>query len=475
MPVRFPDTVLPDVLDFLDLDMLLLAVMPVNRYWRGQTIEHPTYWRSIRLVGSEGYIEYHGLQTYLNNSQKHHESVDLFLLRLSRTYARPISISLLYVDPLIFGLLLPHMGHIRSLALHPFISHQDAVLRALRSRPAPLLESMELGFRYPHSEMEMGSATLLPCDMFSCHAPALKNVRLTDISLPTSELPPCFSNIRSLAVWAMHRNTQYSLPNVFQHCKQLRSLEICGFVALDDPEFRRAETWSSLARLSLRDLSPPNAWDILRILPLAEVPLISIYSGRNDVGVIALAATLGTRLSAAFPLLISSGDTDSNWCMLDLEPFGDTTPRRRIVESPLPRTRPAIPWSSPISAFENADFTRRIVELTLWLTNWELLVGQRYLTAFPSLQRLGLLLYEDPQWSPLSVPPTLSCPRLERVTLSARNVPPGITIAAAQFTEFVRAALPNAPFPIALEVVDVTLHGPLVGFEDIFSMKTADP
>ncbi|EJD49407.1 hypothetical protein AURDEDRAFT_161506 [Auricularia subglabra TFB-10046 SS5] len=144
MSGRFPDILLYDVLDFLDLESLLLSAMPVSRYWREQAVGHRTYWRSITLAGRA-----------LPGATrlKHALSADLFFLRLSRTHARPIELTVVWDAPGaafpvipthgVLSVIATHLAHVLCLTLSADAQRWSGILIILQ-RPAPLLESLTL-------------------------------------------------------------------------------------------------------------------------------------------------------------------------------------------------------------------------------------------------------------------------------------------------------------------------------------------
>ncbi|EJD49403.1 hypothetical protein AURDEDRAFT_161501 [Auricularia subglabra TFB-10046 SS5] len=131
MSARFFDILLSDALDFLDMDSLLLSAMPVSRAWREQVVEHRAYWGTIALKNR--------LEDAADTLQ-YEKSVPLFLLRLSRTRARPVDLTISSNDLLVVtSALEPHLSHLRSLDIHSKVQRWDVIFLILRSNHAPMV------------------------------------------------------------------------------------------------------------------------------------------------------------------------------------------------------------------------------------------------------------------------------------------------------------------------------------------------
>ncbi|EJD47212.1 hypothetical protein AURDEDRAFT_113491, partial [Auricularia subglabra TFB-10046 SS5] len=164
----FPDFLLADVLDYLLLGELLLAAMPVNRYWRQCAINHRLYWYDLELTE-------HCPDSVL-------QSVPLFLLRLSRTHARPVRVRVEHDEPgaAVIAEVSQHLSHITFLYLHILQNYASQAVEALRTQGAPVLTAFYLAVS---SQAPDSDPITVPSDIFASTAPVLEHVDLTDIEL----------------------------------------------------------------------------------------------------------------------------------------------------------------------------------------------------------------------------------------------------------------------------------------------------
>ncbi|EJD49397.1 hypothetical protein AURDEDRAFT_161494 [Auricularia subglabra TFB-10046 SS5] len=453
MPVPFPDILLPDVLDFLDVDTLLLSVMPVSRHWRAQAVEHRMYWRSIRLVTA---------RIPAMPGQLHSLSLELFCLRLSRTGTRPIDVTIIRHDmPAVLDLLALHLAHIRHLSLHADAHRWDTIFLALQRTAAPLLLSFRMSSRFGSIDL---ASPVAPTGLFAGHAPMLSDVMLTDIAVGSGVgFPASFGAVVSLHIGQVDRDC--SLPDLDCHFRQLKHLTLFGDIGLENPSLLLDKAWRGLASLALLGRRTSASWNILTFA-MARVPLVFLSDCDAD-GVYFLTLALGTRLSAQYPAM-----TDRTGFDVEFRAFDDSHRRVGKVHMRLVDRSLAWPRPPPIMAFQDDRTTDRIVELVLPMGNWAEFVGERHLTRFAFMERLVLMLMrpEDVK-RPHAPDATISCPRLQRVIMRRgdHRPPTQLVVEADDVTAFVGRALPDAPFPVELELEAVTLHGSFDGFQHLFS------
>ncbi|EJD49404.1 hypothetical protein AURDEDRAFT_161502 [Auricularia subglabra TFB-10046 SS5] len=459
MSEHFLDILLPDVLDFLDLESLLLSAMPVSRYWREQAVGHRTYWRSITLAGRA---------LPGATSPRHALSADLFFLRLSRTHARPIELTVIWDPPdavfpvipthAVLTVIATHLAHVRCLTLSADAQRWGGICMILQ-RPAPMLESLTLS-----CEPSPTFSITTDQSLFSGRAPALREVALTNIHLPAAPaLPACFRRIVILKYESMGQ--PLPLPNLFPHFQQLKQLDLVGPIIPGDSALLRAETWSALPVLGLFGRKTVERWLNLGAV-LAKVRSIFLsLCGTSGVG--SLVKMLGTRLTVEFPRawLNASG------FFVSFSAYGESKPRQCVVQMPLPiLVHP--PQRHAIMAFQDAFVSDRIVELVLALEHWDDLIGDGYLTRFSALQRLVLTItLFEAKWPP-SPAAHMACPRLETLALRRSAHAPGKqpAVDAADVVAFAKSALGDgAPLPLVLELNAVVLQGGIDGAKDIFS------
>ncbi|EJD49385.1 hypothetical protein AURDEDRAFT_150579 [Auricularia subglabra TFB-10046 SS5] len=450
MPASFPYPALSSIFDYLDIDSLLLSAMPVNAYWRGQAIDHPTYWRTLTFVGRKD----------LGRHSRAEQSIELLLIRLARTYSRPINLTLARVDAPIFVLLPPHLSHIRRLVVSSHSAHFDALVHALCAHSAPLLVSLSLLFS---SGLSQGNHNVIPRDLFCGHAPALRDVSLSNVDiLPNTEPPTCFSGITSFTFHNSDQSTHLPLPSPMHVGHQLRSLRISGYLNFEDPELQRKEAWANVEDLELGYLWN---WDVFT-LPLANIRRIKVLDF-GAAAVAALAHMLGDRITVHFPPLGRGAALDDYDFLVAFKVFGDTTLHERLARMRLVDVSRPEYLSFAIAALLTPVVSDRIVELAVWIDDWNALVGRRYLTTFRALRSLVVFFPVRPEvfrWMPLPTA-TLACQRLERLTLRARGA---VVVEVATITRLA-TALRDAPLPITLELDGVTCSGSLASSEDLLS------
>ncbi|EJD49405.1 hypothetical protein AURDEDRAFT_161503 [Auricularia subglabra TFB-10046 SS5] len=444
---------LSSMLDFLDVEALLLCAMPVSRYWREQVIEHRTYWRSIALMGTGP----NGIER-----RKHELSKDLFLLRLSRTHVRPIELMISWDDPLaVLPDVAAHLSHIRRLYFHAEAEHCLAILAVLRGPAAPSLEFLALS-------CGSGPVVTLPRDLFSGHAPALREVALNNIQLPSADpLPDCFHNIATLRFEGTARPMQ--LPNLLPHCPQLSHIHLLGDVTPGDPDLHRIENWRAVRTLRLFGRRTSEVWTSLGVS--LRIPFIVLYACGTS-SVISLAMILGTRLTVELFSNAHQAARDSVRFYAGFSAYGDARPHRRFVHMSLPASVHAFPQLHAITAFQDEVVSDRIAELVFELDHWGTLVGH-YMTRFSALERLVLTVpFREVRWPP---PPVagMACPRLQTLALRrqthAASTQP--IVEAADIVAFAKSALSTAAFPLVLELHEIALRGTLDGAEEIFATR----
>lgn len=456
----FADTLLPNVLDYLDIADLLLAAMPVSRSWREQVIGHQSYWGDLTLREDDTSLLC---------------SVELFLLRLSRSQDRPVSVSVALNDPRpVLVEIALQLAHIRSLVLRTDICHSARVLRAFTLPSAPILEEVTLEFRPSPGPGDPSNATM-PFDIFASSAPLLSMIDMTNIDLPAqAPFPVCLLNAAALFLRSTRTpQPPRTFPNILAHLPRLRKLYLGEGHTLEDPSFLSEDTWANLEEFSYWP-SPDNAaWSFQ--LPLYRVRCVRLYCYYLASDVIRFAGTLAGPLSVAFPLMPGLGEgmngayPDVMFCM---RPMAEGSSHlERWVSTWLPLPDLALFPFHTFAAFQRPTLTSRITRLVLSIANWDHFFALRYLRSMPALEELVLnLVYWPPHviWLAPDPESKLECPRLQRLVLRKQRKSFRPIVDIADVVKFVEC-LQDAPLPLALSLCDVTLEGDVSQFPEIFS------
>lgn len=465
----FPEFLLADVLDYLDLHNLLLAAMPTNRYWRKSALNHRRYWSRIELLD-----HYHHPSNSLSPSMK---SVALFILRLSRTDARPITVCVNHADlgAVLVDELARNLAHITELHIDTSPKWARQVVEVFRAYPAPLLTDFSLA-SWSRTPDDTDPVTM-PADMFAATAPSMDRVNITKIELAHRPHFPAFlANISSLtytiASWS------YRLPNIFEECTRLRTLFLQGCMALDAPPFSYAPNWERLHSVTLNIFVPEPTRNQL---PVGGVPRVTYHCYNQDTETVLTAARhLAEPLSVAFgwqPDQLDRGPDTFRPFNITMRSLSAQRKRQRAlwrqIRTTLPASPPGVFPGDTITAFQVAPLVSIIVRLVLHVSNWDELVGLRYLTGFPALEDLVFTVGSwepQPMWCSPDLGSKLSCPRLQRLALCRERWTRRTTVVdLAAVAVFVAAALPDTRFPVRLETSKVELKGSWDDHRDVFS------
>ncbi|EJD47205.1 hypothetical protein AURDEDRAFT_163811 [Auricularia subglabra TFB-10046 SS5] len=451
----FPEFLLADVLDYLPLPELLLAAMPVNRYWRESVLSHPHYWSVIQLLEDA--------------PESVSKSSCLFTLRLSRTGSKPTRVRIMHSNPGAAALveLAQHLGHITFLFLHTSPSYVAQAVEAFRAHPVPALTDF---FLASWAETPGSDPIAMPPDLFSSSAPRLEHVDLSDVELsPQPRFPAFLANVTSLS-YSMATREYSQVPDLFSGCPRLGVLCLQGILALDDPAFRLARNWD---RLHAADL---NIFGLdANLLPVGGVRRVKYhcyYHGTTTV--IHAAEHLAGPLSVAFHCQHDLSAPSGVFTLLSITMRSTAGQRahERRVETTLPTPPPGTFPLDTITAFQNAPIVDRIVRLVLSVADWDELVGRGFLTAFPALEDLVLTVADQPPetaWRSPDPSAKLSCPRLQRLILSFQRWSPRPVVEVAAVASFALAVLSDARFPLRLELNDAALDGSWKDFPDVFN------
>ncbi|EJD49422.1 hypothetical protein AURDEDRAFT_122264 [Auricularia subglabra TFB-10046 SS5] len=456
----FPDLLLADVLDYLDLDDLLLFAMPVSKYWRWSVINHRTYWHNIELI-DDGPEWQPGL-----------DSVDLFLLRLSRTGSKPVKVRIEHDDPGAHVLVevARHISHATLLHLHVSPHYSDQILSSFRTCPAPLLETLRLAILPSENAPRRAVPVVVPQDLFASHTPRLCLVALTEMTLPQPPNFPTFlRNVTSLSYGIMS-GTRHAcdVPNVFELCPGLKILKLQGTVVLPDPAFWRAQNWDRLEEVDLNLVAlDANA------LPIANVPRVIYHYYDHDAhSVQAVADGISGALSIAVHWRPNFRPSPFTLIRVSMRSTTDRVHLERRIDGLVPQAAPGTFPEDALTAFQNAPIVGRIVRLVIAVQNWDDLVGAGYLSAFPALEELVILIVHWPgvrTWRTPDPKSKLSCPLLQRLVLRKQQLSQRLAIDVSVVKSFALDGLPDARFPLKLELNDVTLVGLWEDHRDVFS------
>ncbi|EJD49430.1 hypothetical protein AURDEDRAFT_161536 [Auricularia subglabra TFB-10046 SS5] len=464
------DILLSEVFDYVSLEELLLGAMPVNRHWREQAIDHWVYWERLLLNKDQ----YGSLAL---------KSVDLFLLRLSRTRDRPIYVRVWDVDLLpVIGAIAGHLQQIRVLVLYGAPSSSVPILAALCQYPAPQLNVLRLSFARDITRMngDPVNATPIPRDLFASHAPMLQHVAINSLVLNSgADFPSALSAATTLEIVYVDRAvnpSRYALPDISLHFPHLRVLDLGPNVRLDDPNFLEPSTWRDLESVTFHSTDVGDHHDrIVTSLPIMHMRRLTM-SCSHAYDAIELANTVIGPLCVIIPThSIYPGPFDAHtytsmtWCMRS---SSNQEMLRRWVDTYLPHQAPGEFPAHTIAALQHAPLVDRIISLYISLAEWDILVGQGYLACFPALEVLVISLIADPHhafWRGDLKTSQLSCPVLNRITLT--HILPTFprAVRVALIAAFVGSAVPDARFPVVLELRDLAFEGTIGDYPDVFS------
>ncbi|EJD47215.1 hypothetical protein AURDEDRAFT_163822 [Auricularia subglabra TFB-10046 SS5] len=362
----FPAVLLADVFDYLHLRDLLLAAMPVSRYWRQSVINHRLYWYDLELRD-------HGPDNVI-------QSGPLFSLRLSRTEARLIRVRVEYDDPgvAIFTEIAQHLSQITFLYLLTSPGCAGQAIQSFRAYGAPSLTDFHIA---SWSKTPDSAPIAMPADLFASRAPQLRNVSLSDIELAPGPLfPVSLVNVTFLS-YSIASDRAAQLPNVFLECPRLQRLSLQGTLALEDPVFMEGQNWERLREVSF------NIFGLdANQLPIAGVRRVKhhcYHRGTNTV--INAARSLTEPLSINFHWHHGLAGGAFKLLRITMRSAVKQPAYEREIETQLPVPPPGAFPRDPISAFQNPPLVGNIVRLVLANSNWDDLVGLGYLAAFPAL------------------------------------------------------------------------------------------
>ncbi|EJD32778.1 hypothetical protein AURDEDRAFT_132001 [Auricularia subglabra TFB-10046 SS5] len=416
-------------LDFLDLDDIL-RIMSVNKRWTDVARDHPTYWRDLAL-------------DYIQSREPHH--VQLFRLRLSRSRGRPVKISLQYFpdepgERDILPDLSHHLDHIQVLDYTTYDDEMvDAVLEAL-AYPAPILRDLKLSMN------TVGPNREVRADFLAGSAPLLRSALFGSLDLPIP-IPACLRDIERLTVLSA------AISDIFQSCQRLRELHLYHAVTLH-PAFLDKRSWNNIQVLCIDSGEIARTWHSIG-LPVSQVPKLvvrMVYTSmlgppETEASLSALsthmAGGIGVHVSQTFPGLL--------W--IDLRGTSEHTLHLNhsamLVDREPPNSEFKIPYPGNDLA---AGFCDRVLYLSVALEIWEFALC---LGDLPVMENLVLLIKDGGTPENLGL---LSCPRLKRLILrKSGTTSDPIAVALAPFAEFARSALPDAPFPLLLQLEHVEL------------------
>ncbi|KZV91918.1 hypothetical protein EXIGLDRAFT_769506, partial [Exidia glandulosa HHB12029] len=351
----------------------LLPILGVCSRWRALALNHPTYWANIRLTR-----DYPG-------------AVCLFLLRVSRTRARPFRVAVSLWPPSaafvadVLPVIARNLARITLLSLAVNISHGPEVLASI-SAPAPLLQALTLHFYNPSSEC----AILLRDDMFAGTAPLLRQLVIWDVSLPRDPIP-VLSSIHTLEVGDGALAVGTCLQDLFVHFPYVRRVDFCARHTTFDVAYWDAKKWETLEHVT-----PTAAMFDDPILPLSLVKHMVFYIPISPQLRIMLeplngALQLDLESSPGPEILFHIRERASPWrartFVDDLRAWIDVNAR-------------------PAGAPHELPFTR-IVNLSIPECFWQLACG--IFPTMPSVKELSLLLDEPDPLSPSSLIPAPRC------------------------------------------------------------------
>ncbi|EJD46364.1 hypothetical protein AURDEDRAFT_164595 [Auricularia subglabra TFB-10046 SS5] len=197
------------VLDSLDLSQLVQA-SHLCRTWRALALDHPTFWRMIRLsASSASALEF--FQARLDQAGSRHVYVDIHLENCE-LYG--------HLRSAVLPAVARSLSHMHQLALNVPHAVSPTLIEVL-SRPAPVLEALSVAcFHCPDEPL-----AILPSDLFSGSAPRLRTLIIRNLSLPYRRIA-ALSEVEEFG-YAIDRRALFP-ASIFTHCPRLRELRYFG-------------------------------------------------------------------------------------------------------------------------------------------------------------------------------------------------------------------------------------------------------
>lgn len=416
----------------------LLPVLRVCVLWRQIALDNPAYWSELKLYSTTN------------------AAVALFLLRLSRTRARPIFVRLDVRQPevIVSTAVLPaigrHVDHIRWLFLHFHSSHFIAAADAVRA-PAPLLFALRFELAMTADDYDRPE---LPLDIFANEAPLLESVSLRNVRLPNERIN-VFSNVSSVGFGGnginLPRIDMQPLPKQFPNMTQLTLLGSPDILGIDC----RYLDWLALLR-SLTVLRRGEPVDhAIQHLPLPRISRVKVFAADSRQ-----ADTLIEHLSG--PLHLSAEDLHLECIDTFVLHFNDPQVlwRRSFTED-------AGHWASyppPHNIISRADIAARLISLTVPNTYWRLL--QPFFGPFPNLLQLRFVL-EHSALEDLCNSGCVQCPRLRSIVFRCEF--DAVALHRTHLAMIARTVCAEARLPLDLSLENTVLQGACDEFSASFS------
>lgn len=430
LPRTLPPELLSQILDYLDLHDFL-APLATSRAWRRVALDHPTYWRRIRLTSTTD------------------SAIDFLLSRLTHARNRKFKI---YVDahrscPRIAEEVLPAIAA-RFDQLLDFVAavHHDQLpeLFSTIRRPAPVLERFQIFIIRPAK----APLPVLPTDVFCGDAPKLSFVGFRDTGV-TNTVYPAFSNVVDVDFGFTRAETFYVVPHVFSVFPRMRRFGLYSG-KLDVPEDLQFPPDIPCDVETVECVMKRHSFDVMAsILPYHAIPTVRVAGVASDTvefftahlqGDLALEVT-DRRSSCAelFDLTVTSTETGFKRI------FGQSA--RRYLANVQP----------PIVFLRDHDFAERLVALTIPNLLWGFLA--RHFLPFPNVKELTVRL-DTPHLPVLGQLWRVSCAKLGTLRLAANTVDP-LYVSTERLAAFVALSLADLPSSArpALELDAVILEG----------------
>lgn len=185
----------------------IFPLMRVCTFWRDVIIDHPKYWQDLYLFDSRP------------------NSIDGFLLRMSRSYSRSITVvvQVFGSSPAICAAVLPavasHMHHIERLNVTVHLEHAQAAFDVL-SHAAPLLREASIGLNWNGGvagrQVERSPAEVPQLPAAALYrAPALEDLGRFNVRLPDGPGPPWLASLQRLVIQYRDCSAPVPLVDVF--------------------------------------------------------------------------------------------------------------------------------------------------------------------------------------------------------------------------------------------------------------------